>query len=371
MDRPGTNVVLDEFFPGEAPPSKGAAPPQHARAPGPYARVVTQGLADMTRGEAVATISFHEARFDAAAMEDASFGLRLGLPFPLSVKTRAYRGPRCELFGVIDGRGGRDVAEFVRSGFPEAFCAALAASDEGGGAGMPFLAEARAAGLPDGVRAAMFSAVLQLEQNLRSVATDDLRAKAWAQGASACFVFIGPQGAAPRAAEGPGGRPAQRLRVANVGDVAAVLGRNNGALGASLTAVPLTTKHSAADAAEAAAIRARGGFVLADAEGVPRAQGVLGTSRCIGLTQVKPCVSAVPSVAAVDVGPSDEFLIVASRGLWQHLTHQEAVNVVAHYRATAARRDCKDAAEALVGTARMKTGAARVDNTSALVLFFA
>lgn len=45
----------------------------------------------------------------------------------------------------------------------------------------------------------------------------------------------------------------------------------------------------------------------------------------------KPILSSEPSISVHKLRPEDQFLIFASDGLWEHLTNQEAVNIVNNY----------------------------------------
>ena len=42
----------------------------------------------------------------------------------------------------------------------------------------------------------------------------------------------------------------------------------------------------------------------------------------------EPILSADPSVTVTRLKPEDEFMILASDGLWEHLSNQEAVDIV-------------------------------------------
>ena len=321
----------------------GSAPVPSPRASG--ALLARASLQAMTAPRCVAVVSHHQEQRGRPAMENKAFGIELEPQF----------GVDAGMFGVVDGHGGADVAHFVRDHLPAAFMAAAAQ-----GRAMPFCSQAADAGLPVGNRMALFSAVLQLEHKLQAAATDELRAKAWAQGAVAAVVLV--TGAAHTAT--------RCLYVANVGDVEVVLATRTAAGG--FAARVLSVKHTAADPGEASAIRGRGGFVVSDARGTPRAQGCLMPSRALGDLCVKPYVSAVPHVAAVDLTPADAFVIVASDGVWDHLTHEGAVRAVAAAceRGPAGAR--RDAARHLLAAARASGGGQRApeDNATAVVLFF-
>lgn len=45
----------------------------------------------------------------------------------------------------------------------------------------------------------------------------------------------------------------------------------------------------------------------------------------------KPILSAEPSILEHRLNPEDQFLIFASDGLWEHLSNQEAVDIVNSY----------------------------------------
>ena len=45
----------------------------------------------------------------------------------------------------------------------------------------------------------------------------------------------------------------------------------------------------------------------------------------------KPILRADPSISILKLQPEDRFLIFASDGLWDHLSNQEAVDIVYNY----------------------------------------
>lgn len=42
----------------------------------------------------------------------------------------------------------------------------------------------------------------------------------------------------------------------------------------------------------------------------------------------RPVLSADPSISVHELEPHDQFLILASDGLWEHLSNQEAIDIV-------------------------------------------
>lgn len=107
------------------------------------------------------------------------------------------------------------------------------------------------------------------------------------------------------------------LYVANAGDCRCVLGRRDG------SAVALSKDHVATDDGERARIEARGGFVVTG-----RAQGCLMVSRAMGDRSVKRYITVSPDVVTRNLSGEDDFLILASDGLWDVVTNERAVELV-------------------------------------------
>eukprot|EP00887_Chlorella_sp_A99_P007208 scaffold2.g7208.t1 len=105
------------------------------------------------------------------------------------------------------------------------------------------------------------------------------------------------------------------IYVANCGDSRAVLSRNG-------AAVPLTDDHKAAREDETARVEAAGGQILFW-NGV-RVMGLLAVSRAIGDHSLRPYVIAEPEVTVISRHTGDELLVMASDGLWDVMTNQEA-----------------------------------------------
>lgn len=105
------------------------------------------------------------------------------------------------------------------------------------------------------------------------------------------------------------------IYVANCGDSRAVLCRDG-------AAVPLTDDHKAAREDETARVEAAGGQILFW-NGV-RVMGLLAVSRAIGDHSLRPYVIAEPEVTIVNRHAGDELLVLASDGLWDVMSNQEA-----------------------------------------------
>lgn len=112
------------------------------------------------------------------------------------------------------------------------------------------------------------------------------------------------------------------LFVANVGDCRAVLGSHSG------IATALTSDHTAAREDERRRIESSGGYVSCGSSGVWRVQDCLAVSRAFGDASMKAWVTCEPEVSRRRLTPDCRFLVVASDGLWNKVSCQEAVDVV-------------------------------------------
>jgi len=133
----------------------------------------------------------------------------------------------------------------------------------------------------------------------------------------------------------------QTCWIANVGDSKAVLGRRHSKDMKKIRAIRLTTDHSPMILSERKRIEGYYGYV--DAEG--RIMGQLGVSRSFGDYKTKKFgVIAQPSLTKFSIMPVDEFLIIASDGLWDVFAPEEAVTFVHQYLQM---EQCKRASVAL------------------------
>ena len=116
-----------------------------------------------------------------------------------------------------------------------------------------------------------------------------------------------------------------KLYIASVGDCAAVIARKGE------EGVCLTSRHTADDKNEAAAVEQRGGTIR-NLGGNLRVDGVVSVTRGLGC---KPCTahtSCIPEVSVHDLTDKDEFLLLASDGLWDVMNAQEAAATVRRMR---------------------------------------
>jgi len=113
---------------------------------------------------------------------------------------------------------------------------------------------------------------------------------------------------------------ADKIIVANTGDSRAILVRCDGAS-------MITKDHDPGSPEETKRIQALGGSVVND-EGVFRVEGVLGVSRAIGDHYLKPYVTSTPDLFKLKRTKDDLFLVLASDGLWEDLEPSDCMQIL-------------------------------------------
>ncbi|XP_074278461.1 putative protein phosphatase 2C 53 [Silene latifolia] len=148
------------------------------------------------------------------------------------------------------------------------------------------------------------------------------------------------------------------LMVSNVGDCRAVISRGG-------MAEPLSTDHTPARDDEKLRIQSTGGYVD-ECNGVWRVQGTLAVSRAVGDKLLKQWVIAEPETKIITIQPDSHFLILASDGLWNKVTNQEAVDLVVPFYTTKANKS--KLALACRKLAELSISRGSNDDTSVLVI---
>ncbi|KAK9831431.1 hypothetical protein WJX81_004250 [Elliptochloris bilobata] len=216
------------------------------------------------------------------------------------------------LFGVFDGHGGSNAAAFVQANLFESLLANSKFSSD--------------------INAAMEEAFVDTDQRYLQADAGENRD----DGCTAVTaVLVG-----------------QKLVVAHVGDSRAVLLRAGQALALSEDHKPNRTD-------ERSRIEAAGGVVVW--AGTWRVGGVLAVSRAFGDRLLKRYVVAKPDVRAEELGAGDDVLILASDGLWDVLSNQDACALV---------KDIPDAEKAAKRLTDEAYSRGSNDNISAIVLRF-
>ncbi|KAH7283371.1 hypothetical protein KP509_34G003700 [Ceratopteris richardii] len=111
------------------------------------------------------------------------------------------------------------------------------------------------------------------------------------------------------------------LLVANAGDCRTVLCRNG-------QAISLSNDHIASCTAERERVARMGGQVKWQVDTWRVGAAALQVTRSIGDDDLKPYVTAEPEVNELKLDENDEFLIIASDGLWDKMSNEEAVSFV-------------------------------------------
>ncbi|TVU51346.1 hypothetical protein EJB05_02767, partial [Eragrostis curvula] len=212
------------------------------------------------------------------------------------------QGSQMAFYGVYDGHGGRAAVDFVADKLGKnVIAAALEKSNE------------------DEVMAAIQSAYLTTDSEFLSQGV---------RGGACAATALVKDG---------------ELYIANVGDCRAVLGSRGG------VATALTSDHTAGREDERRRIESSGGYVSCGSSGVWRVQDCLAVTRAFGDASMKPWVTANPDLSRRRITPDCSFLVLASDGLWNKVSCQEAVDVVAS-AGTTTPASCKE----LVAMARSR-----------------
>lgn len=184
-------------------------------------------------------------------------------------------------FAVVDGHGGQAAADYVTDHLGKNILSALENLPETG---------------QHAVEQAIRGGYLETDRGFLSQGVDS--------GACAATVLL-------RNGE---------LHAANVGDCRVVLCRRG-------LATRLTNDHHLSREDERSRIENTGGFVHS-CNGMWRLQGTLAVSRAIGDMHLKEWIIPDPDIHTVPLTSDCDFLIMASDGLWDKVSEQEAVDVV-------------------------------------------
>ncbi|GFQ08352.1 protein phosphatase 2c 16 [Phtheirospermum japonicum] len=191
-------------------------------------------------------------------------------------------------FGVYDGHGGSQVANYCR----------------------------------DCIHGALVDELNNCKDEMVNGSTRDTRQVQWEKVFKSCFLKVDDEiGGKVKGAETVGSTAvvalvcSSHIIVANCGDSRAVLYRGK-------EAIPLSVDHKPSREDEYARIEASGGKVIQ--WNGHRVFGVLAMSRSIGDRYLKPWIIPEPEVMFVPRAKEDECLVIASDGLWDVMTNEEA-----------------------------------------------
>uniref|UniRef100_A0A671UWD0 Protein phosphatase 1L n=1 Tax=Sparus aurata TaxID=8175 RepID=A0A671UWD0_SPAAU len=194
------------------------------------------------------------------------------------------------IFGVFDGHGGEAAADFAKAHLPEALQKDKEKEEkkERGGLSYPSILEQQ---------------ILTLDREM----LDKLSAT-YNEAGTTCLVALLSD---------------KELTVANVGDSRGVLCDKDG------NAIPLSHDHKPYQLKERKRIKKAGGFISFN--GSWRVQGILAMSRSLGDYPLKNLNVVVPDpdIMSFDLDKlQPEFMILASDGLWDTFSNEEAVRFI-------------------------------------------
>ncbi|KAK9322716.1 phosphatase 2C-domain-containing protein [Lipomyces orientalis] len=235
----------------------------------------------------------------------------------IDMAVERFRGNEDEvIFGLFDGRpvadGGSKIAKFTQDNFADFFGMELRKLREG---------ESVATAL----RRTFLSLNKELGTRTMSDVDDKYRLDFGHRGSS--VVVVGPEDANTGACATVVYIAGNRLYVANIGDVRAVLSRTDREFRL------LTKSHEPAFSPEIDRIREAGGWVSQTG----KLNDVLEVSRSFGYFNLIPCVQAAPSIVECQLSDTDDLLIMATKELWEYIDYQTAVDMAATERSDTMR----------------------------------
>ncbi|KAK9069102.1 hypothetical protein SSX86_013218 [Deinandra increscens subsp. villosa] len=147
------------------------------------------------------------------------------------------------------------------------------------------------------------------------------------------------------------------LVVSNAGDCRAVVSRGG-------AAEALTSDHRPSRPDEKQRIESLGGYVDCS-RGMSRVLGTLAVSRGIGDRSLKQWITAEPETKVIKIMPEFEFLIMASDGLWEKVSNQEAVDLARPFCESNDKSETISACKKLV---ELSASRGSVDDTSVMIV---
>ncbi|GJP48103.1 hypothetical protein CLOM_g7383 [Closterium sp. NIES-68] len=193
------------------------------------------------------------------------------------------------LFGVFDGHRGYEAAEFCAQNLPEIVMDKLSDLSP-----------------PEALVASFLATDKALESKLRNqrkTRTDS--GKGWYPGCTACVALV----------------IGADMYIANAGDCRAVL-KQSGQVKA------LSRDHVASDPEERSRAEKAGGLVQWRVNTWRVGVAGIEVTRSLGDHDMKPAVTAEPEVMHHKLSADDEFLVMASDGLWEKLSNEEVAQYV-------------------------------------------
>jgi len=242
------------------------------------------------------------------------------------VFNRSHLGNKISYYGVYDGHGGKEAADYTQKYLHENIM-----SD-------PSFVEGD-------VASAMRNGFFKTDKDILETSIQE----GWVSGTTVVVSLVTPH----------------HIYLANSGDSEAVLGKRMG--NGQYEAILISMKHKPTDANEKERIKKAGGHVV-----FGRVMGSLAVARSLGDRNFKwpynraegDFVSPDPFINKIDYIPEYDFLIISCDGLWDKLSYEQAVDFVG--AAKKSGKDALDTAQLLVKDALDK---GTLDNVTAIVIY--
>jgi len=213
----------------------------------------------------------------------SSMGRRPNNEDRVSITTQVNGSATC-FFGVYDGHIGNRAADHCKAQLPAKVAQHV-----------------RSATTPSQMEGALTNAFKEVDRDFCLQAN----ANKWEDGTTACTVLIS----------------GTNLVCANAGDSKAILVRMGKCL-------PLSKEHKPHVPAESQRIKAAGGSVVV-IEGISRVNGNIACSRAIGDAALKNLIIPDPQCLSRQISKGDEWVVIATDGLWDCVDNQKAASVCA------------------------------------------
>jgi serine/threonine protein phosphatase PrpC len=187
--------------------------------------------------------------------------------------------PTKHLFCLFDGHGSADVAKFSKERFPEILSSSLSFHKHN-------------------TEKALISAFLKVDEEIKN----EVMSENAGSTAFVCFITFE--------------NSKKYLYVANVGDTRAVMVSKSGVK-------RLSYDHKCTDTTEEARVKSSGGIIFNG-----RVFGQLILSRALGDHSLKKCgVISTPFVSKHLITESDQYIIMASDGVWDVIKDEDLINI--------------------------------------------
>lgn len=223
---------------------------------------------------------------------------------------------RYAFFGAYDGHCGKYTSLFIRSQIHHKVCTHES--------------------FPDDMNKAIHDSILQVDRIVNDVQERD----EFACGSTVLSCWI---------------KNNEELIVGNVGDCRGFISRSG-------KPIEIANPHHPTREDEKQRIESLGGAVVK--RGAWRVNGILAVSRSVGDNNLKKFVIADPEITRFNILPQDEFIIIASDGLWDVISPEEMIEIV--------RNTCKNRGRKYVCTTLcdMALEKESKDNVTVIILFF-